>query len=48
LTRAAETHPSPILQARARKRLAELGAAVKGNRSLVTRNTGVLVQESER
>jgi HEAT repeat protein len=48
LTRAAETHPSPILQARARKRLAELGAAVKGSRSLVTRNTGVLVRESER
>jgi HEAT repeat protein len=48
LTRAAAAHPSLILQARARKRLAELGVAVKGSRSVVTRNKGVLARESER
>jgi HEAT repeat protein len=45
LRRAAEAHPSPILQARARSTLAEMGAAVKGKRSVVTRNKGVLVRE---
>ena len=48
LMRVVETHPSPILQAQARKLLAKLGAAVKGSRSVVTRNKGVLVRESER
>ncbi len=45
LVRAAEAHSSPILRARAAARLARLGAAVKGQRSIVTRNKGVLVRE---
>jgi len=47
LMRAAEAHPSPILRARARVRLAELGATVKGTRSVVTRNRGVLLREGK-
>jgi hypothetical protein len=48
LTRAAEAHPSPILQARVRGCLAEMGAKVKGTRSMVTRNRGVLVREDKK
>jgi HEAT repeat protein len=47
LIRAAEAHPSPILRARVRGRLAEMGAAVKGTRSAVTRNKGVVVREGK-
>lgn len=47
LTRAAEAHPSPILRARVRNVLVEMGVAVKGTRSVVTRNKGVLVRESK-
>lgn len=47
LMRAVETHPSPILQARVRGQLAEMGAAIQGTRSVVTRNRGVLVRESK-
>lgn len=47
LMRAAEAHPSPILRARVRGRLAEMGAAIKGKRSVVTRNRGVLVREGK-
>ena len=48
LKRAAEVHPSPILRARVRGRLAEMGAKVKGTRSVVTRNKGVLVRERKK
>jgi HEAT repeat protein len=47
LTHAAEAHPSPILRARVRNVLAKMGATVKGTRSLVTRNKGVVVRESK-
>lgn len=45
LMRAAEVHPSPILQAHARGCLAEMGVAVKGRCSVMTRNKGVLLRE---
>jgi HEAT repeat protein len=47
LMRTAEVNPSPILRARVRGRLAEMGAAVKGRRSAVTRNKGVVVREGK-
>lgn len=47
LMRAAEAHPSPILRARVRSCLAEMGAAIKGRRAVVTRNKGVLVREGK-
>lgn len=47
LMRIAESHSSTILQARVRKCLADMGAAVKGTRSVVTRNKGVLLREGK-
>lgn len=47
LTRAANAHPSPILQARVRACLAEMGVAIKGARSVVTRNKGILLREGK-
>jgi HEAT repeat protein len=46
LTRAAKAHPSPLLRARAERRLAELGAPIKAPRRIATRNSGVLVRDA--
>jgi len=48
LVRSIEAHPSPILRARVRACLAEMGAAVKGRRSVATRNKGVLAHERKK
>jgi hypothetical protein len=46
LTRAAKVHRSPVLRARAERRLAELGALVKAPRRIATRNKGELVSDT--